>query len=80
MKHGQVHEDGKVGMITATPTKLFSVDSFDLKSTLRSSTLRPEGAENITLGFQVSDLCFKNPNCIRNPKMGLKQSITDPPQ
>ena len=21
-------------------------------------TLRPEGCENITLGFQVSDLCF----------------------
>ena len=39
---------------------------------------RPEGAENIPLGSQVSDVCFKNPNCIRNPKMGSKQSITVP--
>ena len=27
------------------------------------------------LGSQVSDLCFKNQNCIRNPKMGSIQSI-----
>ena len=40
--------------------------------------LRPEGAENIILGSQVSYLCFWNPNCIRNPKMGSKQSITGP--
>ena len=44
-----------------------------------SISLRPEGAENIPLGFQVSDLCFKNQNCLRNPKMGTKKSITDPP-
>ena len=31
-KNGQVHEDGKVGMSKATPTNLFSVDSYDLKS------------------------------------------------
>ena len=41
-------------------------------------SLRLEGAENIPLGFQVSDLCFKNQNCLRNPKMGSKQSIIDP--
>ena len=41
--------------------------------------LCPEGAENISLGSQVSDLCFQNPFCIRNPKIGSKQSITDPP-
>ena len=44
-----------------------------------SISLRPEGAENIPLGFQVSDLCFLNQNCIRNPKMRSKQSISDPP-
>ena len=43
-------------------------------------SLRPEGAENIPLGSQVSDLCFYNQNCIRNPKMGSKQSITGAPQ
>ncbi len=31
-KNGQVHEGGKVGRSSATPTKLFSVDSYDLKS------------------------------------------------
>ena len=31
-KNGQVHEGGKVGRSKATPTKLFSVDSYDLKS------------------------------------------------
>ena len=30
-KNGQVHEGGKVGRSSATPTKLFSVDSYDLK-------------------------------------------------
>ena len=40
--------------------------------------LRPEGSENITLGFQVSDLCFYNQNDLRNPKMGSKQSVTGP--
>jgi hypothetical protein len=43
-------------------------------------TLRPEGAENMSLGFQVPDLCFLKHNCIRNLKMGSKQSIPDPPQ
>ena len=31
-KNGNVHEGGKVGRNNATPTKLFSVDSYDLKS------------------------------------------------
>ena len=31
-KNGQVHEGGKVGRSKVTPTKLFSVDSYDLKS------------------------------------------------
>ena len=31
-KNGQVHEGGRVGRSSATPTKLFSVDSYDLKS------------------------------------------------
>ena len=31
-KNGHVHEGGKVGRIDATPTKFFSVDSYDLKS------------------------------------------------
>ena len=31
-KNGQVHEDRKVGRSKATPTKLFFVDSYDLKS------------------------------------------------
>ena len=31
-KNGQVHEDRKVGRSNATPTKFFSVDSYDLKS------------------------------------------------
>ena len=31
-KNGQVHEDGAVGRSSADPTKLFSVDSYDLKS------------------------------------------------
>ena len=33
-KNGQVHEGGKVGWSFATPTKLFSVDSYDLISML----------------------------------------------
>ena len=40
--------------------------------------LCPEGAENITLGSQVSDLYFQNRNDLRNLKMGSKQSISDP--
>ena len=31
VKNGHVHEGGKVGRSNATPTKLFSVDSYDLK-------------------------------------------------
>ena len=31
-KNGQVHEDGKVGRSSASPTELFSVDSYNLKS------------------------------------------------
>ena len=31
-KNGHVHEGGKVGRNNATPTKFFSVDSYDLKS------------------------------------------------
>ena len=42
-------------------------------------TLRPEGAENVSLGSQVSAICFWKQNCIRNPKMGSKQSIPVPP-
>ena len=30
-KNGHVHEGGKVGRSNATPTKKFSVDSYDLK-------------------------------------------------
>ena len=33
-KNGNVHEGGKVGRSNATLTKLFSVDSYDLKSML----------------------------------------------
>ena len=43
-------------------------------------TLCPESSVNIPILFQVSDLCFLNQNCIRNPKMGSKQSITGAPQ
>ena len=42
-------------------------------------SLRPEGAENMSLGSQVSDICFGMQNWIRNPKMGSKQSIAVPP-
>ena len=31
-KNGRVHEGGKVGRSIAIPTKLFSVDSYDLKA------------------------------------------------
>ena len=31
-ENGHVHEGGKVGRSNATPTKNFSVDSYDLKS------------------------------------------------
>ena len=31
LKNGRVHEGGKVGRSNATPTKLFSVYSYDLK-------------------------------------------------
>ena len=31
-KNGHVHEGGKVGRSNATPTKLFSVNFYDLKS------------------------------------------------
>ena len=37
--------------------------------------LRPEGAENMSLGSQVSDLCFWKQNRKRNSKMSSKQSI-----
>ena len=43
-----------------------------------STSLCPEGAENMPLGSQVSDLCFQNQNCIRNSKMGPKQSVAGP--
>ena len=43
MKNGQVHEGGKVGRSSATPTKLFSVDSFDLKSLSSLLLLKCEG-------------------------------------
>ena len=42
-------------------------------------TLCPESSENIPILFQVSDLCFENQNCIRNPKIGSEQSITGAP-
>ena len=45
-----------------------------------SFPLRPEGSGNMSLGLQVQDLCFLKQNCIRNLKMGSKQSILDPPQ
>ena len=32
VKNGHVHEGGKVGRSHVTPTKLFSVDFYDLKS------------------------------------------------
>ena len=32
LKNGHIHEGGKVETSNATPTKLFSVDSYDLKS------------------------------------------------
>ena len=32
MKNGHVHEDRNVGKSNDTPTKLFSVDTYDLKS------------------------------------------------
>ena len=35
--------------------------------------LCPEGAENMPFGSQLPDLCFSNPNYIRNPKKGSKQ-------
>ena len=47
---------------------------------LVTNTLRPEGAENMSLGFQVPDLFFLKQNCIRNLKIDSKQSIPDPPQ
>ena len=42
------------------------------------NSLRPESAENIPLGFQ-GFLYFLKQNFTRNLKMGLKQSITGPP-
>jgi hypothetical protein len=38
-------------------------------------SLHPESAEIISLGFQGLDLCFSKQNCLRNPKIGSKQSI-----
>ena len=67
-KNGQVHEGGKVGRSIATCTKLFSVDSYDLKSMSfkfgndifitfempRVSYRRPVGKMNISLLFRPS--------------------------
>ena len=41
-------------------------------------TLCPESSENIPILFQGADLYFSNQNDLRNPKMGSKQSISDP--
>ena len=43
-------------------------------------TLRPEGLEIIQSQPQGADLCFKNQNSTRNPKICSKQSIVDPTQ
>ena len=45
----------------------------------RYITLYPVGAENMSWESQVPDICFWKQNCIRNPKMGSKQSIPVPP-
>ena len=39
--------------------------------------MHPESAEIIPQGVE---LCFSKQNCVRNPKMGSKQSIFVPPQ
>jgi hypothetical protein len=44
-------------------------------SVIEPLALHPEVAENMPFGSQVPDLCFQNPNYIRNPKMSSKQSV-----
>ena len=76
-QNGHVHEGGKVRRSNATPTKLFSVDSNDLKSMSfkfdndifitfempRVAYNRPFWKNNISLLF--------HPSVIRGPWLGL---------
>ena len=41
----------------------------------KRKTLRPESSENIPILLQEADPDFSNQNDLRNPKMGLKQSV-----
>ena len=53
-------DDTEVGTLSKCnkPIKNFKPDILILFDCLRKHSLRPEGAENIPFGSQVSDLCF----------------------
>ena len=75
-KNGQVHEGGKIGRSSATPTKLFSVDFFNLKS------LSFTFCTDIFITFEMPRSFFLMENqpfigipsiCIRGPCIATKQ-------
>ena len=54
-KNGQVHEGGRVGRSSATPTKLFSVDSYDLKS------MSFKFGNDIFITFEMPGVAYSRP-------------------
>ena len=54
-KNGHVHEGGKVGRSDATPTKIFSVDSYDLKS------MSFEFGNDIFITFEMPGVAYSRP-------------------
>ena len=75
-KNGQVHEGGKVERSSATPTKLFSIDSYNLKF----MSFKVRNVSSILLkcqGILANDILEKNisflfrPSVIRGPLSSL---------
>ena len=67
-KNGHVHEGGKVGRSNATPTKFFSVDSYDLKS------MSFKFGNDIFIAFEMprSFFLMENQPFIANPSIYIR--------
>ena len=63
VKNGHVHEGGKVETSNATPTKLFSVDFYDLKS------LSFKFGNDIFITFEIPRVAYNRP--VRKIKISL---------
>ena len=54
-KNDHVHEGGKLGRSDATPTKIFSVDSYDLKS------MSFKFGNDILITFEMPGVAYSRP-------------------